>query len=78
MGGNQKQNRQPSLFSIFSIFKSKKTHDSDDIGWDESVNIRRVRRSDYDKGYWVAEPEINKKASAFIAKFYESRVSDAE
>ncbi|KAL5700574.1 hypothetical protein ACHQM5_026001 [Ranunculus cassubicifolius] len=77
MGGNYRQ-KKSSIFSIFNIFKSKKTHDSEDYGWDESVNIRRVRQSDYDKGYWVSEPHIDQKASAFIAKFYETRVSDTE
>lgn len=34
--------------------------------------------SDEDRGRWVAEPGIDRKASAFIARFYENRVTDSE
>ncbi|KAF2579051.1 hypothetical protein F2Q68_00002663 [Brassica cretica] len=34
--------------------------------------------SDEDKRYWVAEPGIDRKASAFIAKFHATRVSESE
>ncbi|KAF8387595.1 hypothetical protein HHK36_026248 [Tetracentron sinense] len=50
-----------------------------DDTWDDAAgNGRRVRPSDDDKVRWVAEPDIDNKASAFIAKFYETRVSDSE
>ncbi|KAK9084455.1 hypothetical protein Scep_030926 [Stephania cephalantha] len=75
MGGNR-QKKGSSLFSIFSIFKSRRSRD--DIVWDEPRSSRKVRPSEEDKGNWVAEPGIDRKASAFIAKFYESRVSDPE
>ncbi|OVA13508.1 Protein of unknown function DUF761 [Macleaya cordata] len=81
MGGSNRQNNKKSsssLFSIFNIFKSRRSRDRDDMGWDEAVNVRKVRPSDDDKGRWVAEPDIDRKASAFIARFYESRVSDPD
>ncbi|KAF5178724.1 hypothetical protein FRX31_031689 [Thalictrum thalictroides] len=77
MGGNR-QRKSSSFFSIFSIFKSRRSSNRDDMGWDETVNMRKVRPSDDDKAHWVAEPDIDRKASAFIARFYESRVSDPE
>ncbi|CAI0382013.1 unnamed protein product [Linum tenue] len=40
---------------------------------------RRVWASDEDKaGKWVADPRIDTKASAFIAHFHASRISEAE
>lgn len=53
---------------------------SEDGGyWDESAEIRRrMWPSDEDRGRWVAEPGIDRKASAFIARFYEARVSDPQ
>ncbi|XP_038714880.1 uncharacterized protein LOC120008575 [Tripterygium wilfordii] len=40
---------------------------------------RKVWPSDEDyKGRWVADPNINLKATAFITKFHETRVSESE
>ncbi|KAI3862742.1 hypothetical protein MKW92_043785 [Papaver armeniacum] len=80
MGGKRQKKCSSSFFSsIFSIFKSSRSSSyMDDMGWDDAVNVRKVRPSDDDKGRWVAEPDIDRKASAFIARFYESRVSDPE
>lgn len=39
---------------------------------------RRIHTSDEDRGYWVAEPGIDRKASDFISRFYASRISDPE
>ncbi|KAI3918053.1 hypothetical protein MKW92_025956 [Papaver armeniacum] len=80
MGGKRQKKSSSSFFSsIFNIFKSSRSSSyMDDMGWDDAVNVRKVRPSDDDKGRWVAEPDIDRKASAFIARFYESRVSDPE
>ncbi|KAG0449285.1 hypothetical protein HPP92_027402 [Vanilla planifolia] len=40
--------------------------------------ISKVRPSDEDHGSWVGEPDVDRKASDFIAKFHESRCMDAE
>ncbi|XP_020202576.1 uncharacterized protein LOC109788298 [Cajanus cajan] len=70
-----RQKKSSSSFFIFNIFSSKKSrggyYDAPDSG-------RRVCHSDYDKGNWgVAEPGIDRKAEAFIAK-YKKRVSESE
>ncbi|KAI3839245.1 hypothetical protein MKW98_003444 [Papaver atlanticum] len=83
MGNNKWQRKaSSSMFSMFNMFKqttSRRSSSCDyDMGWDDAVNVRRARASDDDRGRWVAEPDIDRKATAFIARFYESRVSDAE
>ncbi|KAF9619553.1 hypothetical protein IFM89_007380 [Coptis chinensis] len=70
--------RSFSFFSIFNIFKSRRSREIDDMGLDEAVNVRKVRPSDDDKDCWVAEQDIDRKVSAFIARFHESRVSDPD
>lgn len=47
-----------------------------DDSWDEAVQVGRICPSDEDRRNYVAEPGIDWKASAFIAKFHESRFSD--
>ncbi|CAJ1977889.1 unnamed protein product [Sphenostylis stenocarpa] len=72
---NRQKKSSSSFFSIFNIFSSKKPrggyHDAPD-------SSRRVWPSDYDRDNWgVAEPNIDMKAEAFIAK-YKKRVSESE
>lgn len=73
---------QHKKFSIFSIFKSRRGGRRENYsyyygGGEDSG--RKIWPSDGDKGeYWVAEPGIDRKASAFIAKFHETRVSESE
>ncbi|KAK7278064.1 hypothetical protein RJT34_23087 [Clitoria ternatea] len=77
MGGNRQQHKKSSssgFFSIFNMFSSKKSRGGD---YDASDSWRKVWPSDYDKGNWgVAEPDIDIKAEAFIAK-YKKRVSES-
>ncbi|KAF7837619.1 uncharacterized protein G2W53_006101 [Senna tora] len=70
--------RRSSSFSFCGIFKSCFSSGRDDYYWEEGVGGGRIFASDEDRGRWVAEPGIDRKASAFIAKFYASRVSDSE
>ncbi|KAL0691700.1 hypothetical protein Bca4012_091379 [Brassica carinata] len=49
-----------------------------DASWDGSVYTRKALASDEDRRYCVAEPGIDRKASAFIAKFHATRVSESE
>ncbi|WOG82731.1 hypothetical protein DCAR_0101899 [Daucus carota subsp. sativus] len=66
MGGS---NRQKKSFGLFSIFRSTRTRRGKDMnGTDDFVKLYKVYRSDEDRGHWVAEPGIDKKASAYIAK----------
>ncbi|GMH07701.1 hypothetical protein Nepgr_009541 [Nepenthes gracilis] len=66
-----------SSFSVFSIFKSRRPRKVKDSR-DEPQGTTKVFRSDDDGGYWVAEPGIDRKASAFIAKFHAARLSESE
>ncbi|KAJ9181713.1 hypothetical protein P3X46_005780 [Hevea brasiliensis] len=76
MGGNGRR-RKPSCFSIFNIFKACCSHGSDDIS-EDGFYVRRICPSDEDGRRWIADPGIDGRASAFIARFYETRVSDPE
>lgn len=73
---------QQKKFSIFSIFKSRRGGRRDHYnynyyGGEESG--RRIFPSDGDKGeHWVGENRIDEKASAFIAKFHATTVSESE
>lgn len=77
MGSYNRRQRKSS--SIFSIFKACCSGGSEDY-WDEAAGntTRRICPSDEDRGRWVGEPGIDRKASAFIARFHESRVSDPD
>ncbi|KAL6517857.1 hypothetical protein OROMI_033558 [Orobanche minor] len=68
MAGNRKQKKQ--CFSVFSLFGGKracKARRRDDDHSDDHVKAYKVYPSDEDRGRWVADPEIDKKASAYIA-----------
>ncbi|KAK7354530.1 hypothetical protein VNO80_19995 [Phaseolus coccineus] len=43
----------------------------------EGGSGRRMFASDEDRGRWVAEPGIDRKASDFIARYYATRVTDS-
>ncbi|KAG6408630.1 hypothetical protein SASPL_131648 [Salvia splendens] len=66
MAGNSNGNgngRQQKKFSLFGLFKSKKSKRGDA---DDYVKAYKVYPSDEDRGRWVAEPGIDKKAAAYI------------
>lgn len=48
--------------------------DNYDEYW-EGGNERRMFASDEDRGRWVAEPGIDRKASDFIANYYATRLT---
>ncbi|KFK37998.1 hypothetical protein AALP_AA3G057000 [Arabis alpina] len=78
MGGNNRSHSN-KRFSLFSLFKTRRSHRVEvDDSWNDVVYTRKALASDEDKRYWVAEPGIDRKASAFIAKFHETRVSESE
>lgn len=70
MAGNNRQKKSSgSSFSLFSLFKgrnSSRARRGDDTR-DEYVKAYKVYPSDEDRGRWVAEPGIDKKASAYIS-----------
>ncbi|KAK7291763.1 hypothetical protein RIF29_07154 [Crotalaria pallida] len=73
MGG-----KKSSSFSLCGMFKACFSSGSRDYDYYYEDNGRRIFASDEDRGLWVAEPGIDKKASAFIAKFHANRVTDSE
>ncbi|KAK7259045.1 hypothetical protein RIF29_24639 [Crotalaria pallida] len=81
MGGSKRQRKSNSSFmSIFNIFKSNKHRGGGNYNAYEegSKSGTKVWPSDEDRGRWgVADPVIDMRASAFIAK-YKKRVSDSE
>ncbi|XP_061354789.1 uncharacterized protein LOC133299347 [Gastrolobium bilobum] len=71
--------KRSSSNSFCSVFKSCFSSGSryDDY-WEASGSSRRVFASDEDRGRWVAEPGIDRKASDFIARYYATRVTDSQ
>ncbi|OWM67365.1 hypothetical protein CDL15_Pgr000817 [Punica granatum] len=77
MAGGKKKSSS-SFFSVFSsIFMSCCSSGRDDRS-DDGAYSQRIWPSEEDRRYWTAEPGIDSKASAFIARFYASRVTDPE
>jgi len=66
MGGARKT-------SFFCCFSGSRYMD-DDIDWSPRY-ARKIRPSDYDRGWWVGEPDVDRKATDFIAK-YRSRFAE--
>ncbi|XP_061361477.1 uncharacterized protein LOC133305318 [Gastrolobium bilobum] len=64
--------------SFCGMFKACFSSGSRDDEYYYEDSGRRMFASDEDRGRWVAEPGIDRKASAFIARFYASRVTDSE
>ena len=77
MAGNK---QKKSSFSLLNMFKSRRTNRRWEDPWDDvGCTARRIWPSDEDKGaYWVAEPGIDRKASAYIAKVCEARISESK
>nr|DAD38478.1 TPA_asm: hypothetical protein HUJ06_009119 [Nelumbo nucifera] len=84
MGGNGRggERKSSSVFSILSVFKIRRSSSSsssssyynkDSYGYSTGTSwdldgIPPSRRSDGDRRGWVADPDINSKAAAFINK----------
>lgn len=77
MVGSKKRSSS-SFFSIFSsIFKSCCSSGGDDWS-DDGGYTQRISPRDDNGCYWTAEPGIDRKASAFITRFYASRATNPE
>ncbi|KAJ7977802.1 Ribosomal protein S12 [Quillaja saponaria] len=77
MGGNNRQRKTSNAFSFFKFLKSKKPRGGYDA-YDDGSSAWKVWTSDEDRGRWgVAEPDIDRKAEAFIAQ-YKKRVTESE
>ncbi|KAG6522807.1 hypothetical protein ZIOFF_019962 [Zingiber officinale] len=70
MGGSQ------STSSVSSWFCFRGTDEEEER--EPKYTPRKVRPSDDDCCYWVGAPDVDTKASAFIAKFHEARFLDLE
>lgn len=71
--------KKSSSFSFCGMFKACFSSGSRDDYYYYDDSSRRIFASDEDRGRnWVGEPGIDKKASAFIARFYATRGTDSE
>ncbi|CAL9108615.1 unnamed protein product [Musa hybrid cultivar] len=78
MGG-----KRYSSMSFCTLCFGRSPRGDDEVEWEwererEKKHTRRVRPSDEDRGRWIGEPDVDKKASDFIARFYASRFMDSE
>ncbi|KAI3496482.1 hypothetical protein L1887_38846 [Cichorium endivia] len=64
MAGNK--SRKKSYFSLFSIFRFKRSRWGGDEAWDDSMKAYKVYPSDQDRAGRWADPRIDSKASAYI------------
>lgn len=71
MGGSQ------STSSVSCWFCFRGTDDEEERE-PKHTTPRKVRPSDDDYCHWVGAPDVDTKASAFIAKFHEARFMDLE
>ncbi|KAI3770631.1 hypothetical protein L6452_01771 [Arctium lappa] len=58
--------QKKTSFAILNIFKTKKAQGDQEDAWDDSLKAYKVFPSDQDGVRWVAEPGIDKRASAYI------------
>lgn len=77
MGGYKKKSSFSSVISSIFSSCSGGGREYDDLS-DDSIYTQRVCPSDEDRGHWIAEPGIDRKASDFIARFYASRMADPD
>lgn len=64
---------------MFSMFQYKRSRDGDDF--DDGCEIRGTRRtitSDDESGSYFADPDIDSRASDYIANFHRSRIMNSE
>ncbi|KAK2631012.1 hypothetical protein EUGRSUZ_H01322, partial [Eucalyptus grandis] len=70
MGGNNRQKKSSSSFCFTSLFEHRRPR------W--ILSSRKIYPSDYDKGQYIAELGIDKKATVFVAKFHQTRALEPE
>ncbi|CAJ2644819.1 hypothetical protein L195_g028928 [Trifolium pratense] len=70
--------KRSSSTSLCNVFKACFSSGNNDEYWEGSGIGRRMFASDEDRGCFVAEPGIDRKASDFIAKYYATRVTDSQ
>ncbi|CAK9150931.1 unnamed protein product, partial [Ilex paraguariensis] len=70
MGGNSRQKSSTNPFALFSFFKLKSSRPRKFE--DDSMKAYRVWPSDQDRGRYVADPGIDRRADEYIAGRTES------
>nr|XP_004508072.1 uncharacterized protein LOC101506349 [Cicer arietinum] len=75
MGGGKKSSSMSFCGMLKSCFSGG---NKDDYYYYDDQSKTRIFASDEDRARWVAEPGIDRKASAFIARFYASRATDSQ
>ena len=64
---------QRKTSSLLSLLSACCSGGSDYESWDDGAG-RRICPSDEDRGRWIGDRRIDSKASAFIARFHQSRL----
>ena len=76
-GNNRQQKKSSSLFSFFNIFKAKRSREVvEDNLRDDPVRYHKLWPSDEDRGQYVAEPGIDRKATIYIDKIRTQYVAE--
>lgn len=81
MGGSSRFSKKvspspaPPPLSLLSFLKPTRrpARRRDEVVAEDVSSLSKVRPSDYDKGRYVAEPGIDRRATAFIARFHENQ-----
>ncbi|CAL5380244.1 unnamed protein product [Camellia sinensis] len=76
MSNNRQMKKSP--FAILNIFKPKRPNRRvEDYSRDEYYSSAyKVWPSDEDRGWYVGEPSIDRKASAYITKYHAANQND--
>lgn len=72
MGGNKKS----STFSVIRALLPCCSNNGEDCREEGMIIRSRIMTSDEDGRLWIAEPGVDRRATSFIDRFYENRVSD--
>ncbi|CAN8258991.1 unnamed protein product [Cochlearia groenlandica] len=77
MGRNKRSSSSSTTLSVIRALLPCCSNNNGDDWREEGVMIRsRIMTSDEDGRLWIAEPGVDRRATSFIARFYENRVSD--
>lgn len=76
MGGKKRSSSSKSFFAmLFGLSRRTRYRDVEE---ESPKHINRIFPSDEDRGRWVGEPDIDRKATEFITRFHEARFSDIQ
>ncbi|CAL9218094.1 unnamed protein product [Arabidopsis halleri] len=79
MEGHRRRRKSSSSFSVIKSLFSRCSKEKDNWNEERVINVRpRIMTTDDDGCSWIAEPCIDRRATAFIAKFHEAPIQDPE